>query len=180
MKKKMLLAAILASAAVTNIGLANYQPQPLGADEKPPIVIQVEKNTEDIEQHEGRIGTLETKTDTLENQVGNNASEVTIVKDRVVVVENKLSEQPKPAPTPSPAPEPVPVSPYKVIKFERIYHTNGQYPLLKCVYHTYNGEIWWTAARNPYVTDKPCQYDNPTELTESMRKNLTNRPIDVF
>lgn len=173
MKKKILFAGILLTAGVTNVALANYQPEAIGADEKPPIVIQVE-------EHEERIGTLETRTDDLEEQVSTNTEQIIVNRDRVVHVENKVAEQPKPAPNPAPEPKPEPINPYKVIKFERIYHTEGQYPLLKCIYHTYNGEIWWHAARSKYVKDEPCQVDNPSVLTENLRVNLTNRPIDVF
>lgn len=181
MKKKLLLATGVALVTLLGNGVINATNRySISADEKPPIVTQVEEHEARLDEHGNRIEDLESSDVEIRGQVQNNTNETTIVRDRVVTVEKKVEAQQPASPTPAPVPQPEVIDPYKVVNFERIYHTNGQYPLLKCVYQTYNGETWWTAARSAYVKDEPCQFDNPSVLTADMRKRLTNRPIDVF
>lgn len=103
--KKAAVTAAVASVLIVGTGLAvaSNSSEPTAATETTPIQQQVE-------DHEQRIGTLETKTDDIQTQTTQNSSDIAAVQGSISGAPAPAVSQPEqPAPAPSaPAPEPEP------------------------------------------------------------------------
>lgn len=140
--KKILLTAI-SLIALTGSGVAYgvSQTSPTGADEVPPIVAQVEN-------HEERIGDLETKTDNTQTQVNQNTADIgslqnntgtapadTVEPVHTTVAQPTPSVELSPSPELEPEPEPEPIDPHTITAVTDTPDTD----LHNCFYTLYNG-----------------------------------------
>lgn len=111
MKKRILIATIASVTALTGGVVALTPNKQIEAEDKSPIVIQVEN-------HEERIGDLEVRTDDIETQVNQTTENVRVIQTETNIapaepVERVVTEivripAPEPTKTPQPAPTPVP------------------------------------------------------------------------
>lgn len=139
--KKLIIASatILTLASATSLAL---KPSPIEADDKPPIVLQVEN-------HEKRIGDLEVKTDETQTQVNQNSDDIQVLQRDTGSSPAPAREpvrtpvaQPAPTdttaePTPTPTPEPQPaVDPYTITAVSDTPTTHAH----ECFYTLYNGK----------------------------------------
>lgn len=181
--KKLIITSIAFVTVASITGLVINQTQ-IGAEEKPVIYTQVE-------EHEGRITTLETDVDNVEAKVDNNTEQIKQVVtnvERVEVVHKEYiatQEASPSAPVAIPPTPPVVVTdPYKIVSsvYRFAMRDNGMGAHI-CTYTVHNGEIWWTASSsagpNFQAPRGSCQYDNENILTPEMKRNLTNRPYDL-
>ena len=106
MKKKVVLAAAIIGIGITGIGVNAMSGSNVQSEEKPPIVTEVERHAEVLDNHEDRITNVEKDVSAVQESTGTAPS-----TDRVEVREVRVpapSESTPPTPTPSPAPTPSP------------------------------------------------------------------------
>jgi hypothetical protein len=136
MKKLIIISStILTIASGTSYALT--RPAEIGADEKPPIVLQVEN-------HEERIVDLEDKTDKTKTQVNQNSQDIGALQsgtnieptETVPEVKTPTKKPTTPIVIPSqPTPEPV-IDPNTIIRVEITEKSTGWY----CNYFVHNGK----------------------------------------
>ena len=171
MNKKRVFISALSIAAVATVGTvfaATNSNTPAQAGEKPPIVITVEN-------HEKRIGDLETKTDDIQTQVNQNSSDIktnsnkpasngeTKVERVVTIIEKPapLTEGDYPVTPNNPAPEPEPEpDPWTILRVYESRPANQAYPDthvdLRCKYIFQNGQIGWSIGTVPKTSTSAC------------------------
>src|SRR5262245_54202789 len=102
LKTRLLTAAGIAVIATGGVALANSQPEPIAADEVPPIVQQVE-------DHEVRITDLEGRADDTDEKVATNTTAIgQLQQNTLTASSDDEPESPTPPSTPGPEPEPEP------------------------------------------------------------------------
>jgi hypothetical protein len=145
--KKQALIGTAGLLLVSGSALALSNPSTSGADEEPPIVKQVN-------DHEGRITSLESKTDATNEKVAQNTADINNVRTQVGGTSNSTggsSSTPQSAPSGSdstPAPQdnhvqpPVTVvDPWTIKDVQTTYRTTEDgYTTHTCVYTTENGK----------------------------------------
>ena len=138
MKKQLIIASILTTLAVAGTAIA-LQPDNIKADAEPPIVTEVNRQGEQLENHEARITNAENDVEAIQQ-----ATSVAPSPNRVSV-----PAAPKPAPE-TPQPTPVTVVSFEVVVVDvnrtdcKINYSDG----------TSMQKIWKEPAGSPaWVTD---------------------------
>lgn len=181
--KKRLLTATAALGLVLGTGLALRPSGHTKATETPPIVAQVEN-------HEQRIGDLETKTDATQTQVNQNTADIQQVQTGTGIkpaptVETVYTPVAQPTATTTtqtttaePTPEPQP-DPHTVTNLKYVYTAAGErdnkYNRFLCVYTFYDGTIGWAAWSTPYIQELGTE-----NCTRNYRANVGEVMSDLF
>lgn len=148
------------------------------AEDKPPLVVQVEN-------HEERIGDLETKTDATQTQVNQNTADIAEVQTQTSIkpapqVQAVVTPVAQPEPTTQVAPEPVDTTDgWTVTQIIEKQPANATYPDkidLHCKFIFHNGQVGWgiTTTSNKYSqTPASCASNYYTNVGQVM--TLTQR-----
>lgn len=167
MKRRIFLGAAVA-LGLSGLGYAQTV-EPVTATEEPPIVQQVN-------DHEQRIGTLETKTGELEQRADDTDTAVqqlqtaTEPSEPVTGSQTAATEPTAPVATSEPAPEPE-QDPYYIVKVESTpeYLRDGSQSGHTCSYYLYARKI----ARISHGVTEPC-FQAGTVLPGPYRQKLNN------
>lgn len=137
MKKLLIISSTILTIA-SGTSYAITRPSEIGADEKPPLVLQVEN-------HEERITDLEEKTDETQTQVNQNSQDIgalqsgTNIEPTQPVPEVKTPTKKPTTPIvipPEPTPEPI-IDPNTIVKVDISNTSTGNW---YCRYYLHNGK----------------------------------------
>jgi hypothetical protein len=134
MKQKLITGGAVLVFASVPVALAVNSPEPIGASDDPPIVQEVKKQGEQLDNHEDRITNNEKDITNLQNNTGTAPS-----SDRVVVrnVTTQSPNQPLTSPSVAPTPPPTPVvDPRTILEVQITDGANSR----TCNYKLYNGQ----------------------------------------
>lgn len=134
--KKLLITSTILITIAGGTSYALTSPEDAGADEKPPIVLQVEN-------HEERITDLEDKTDKTQTQVNQNTADINELQSgtgiepapEVETVHTVVNKPNIPDNNPPPEPEPE-IDPYTITSVTDTPKSTGHY----CFYTLENGK----------------------------------------
>lgn len=119
MKNTIVKLAILSSVVLPVVGAAHIASNSAGADAEPPIVTEVRHQGEVLDNHEARIGNLETDVADVQANTNTTPSPNKVSVPSVSTPSVTVTADPTPTP-PAPAPEakPIVVEGYAIVNIE--------------------------------------------------------------